>query len=469
MLRTRNLSFTLLLSLFAACSSPSEAPTDPQRPNVVLIFADDLGYGDLSCYGHPTIQTPRLDRLASEGIKLTSFYTAAAVCTPSRAGLLTGRYPLRVGLPGNLGPDSEGGLNQEERTLAEGLRGNGYRTAAFGKWHLGAVPGYLPTDRGFDEYFGILYSNDMMPPWVKTQRPLHLYRNDQPTAEQPVEQATLTQRYTDEAIRFLSADSDKPFFLYLPYAMPHLPLSASAAFRGQSAGGLYGDVIEEIDANVGRLLDALESAGLADNTLVVFTSDNGPWRNLPDRMINSEPVEAWHGGSTGPLSGAKATSMEGGARVPALIRWPGKIPAGRLSAELATTLDLHATILDQTATPLPVKPLDGQSLWPLLTGTGPSPVEYYYYFTGRRLDGVRDTNWKLRIAPPADDWSSPEHMTGKEPVQLTLYNLKNDPFEQFDLATEFPEKVVRLRGVMERMAASTGANLAVLPNNIIAN
>ena len=290
MLRTRNLSFTLLLSLFAACSSPSEAPTDPQRPNVVLIFADDLGYGDLSCYGHPTIQTPRLDRLASEGIKLTSFYTAAAVCTPSRAGLLTGRYPLRVGLPGNLGPDSEGGLNQEERTLAEGLRGNGYRTAAFGKWHLGAVPGYLPTDRGFDEYFGILYSNDMMPPWVNTQRPLHLYRNDQPTAEQPVEQATLTQRYTDEAIRFLSADSDKPFFLYLPYAMPHLPLSASAAFRGQSAGGLYGDVIDEIVANVGRLLDALEIAGLADNTLVVFTSDHGPWLTLTERTLNSDAV-----------------------------------------------------------------------------------------------------------------------------------------------------------------------------------
>lgn len=469
MLKIRIIFFTLLLSLFAACLSPSEAPTDPRPPNVVLIFADDLGYGDLSCYGHPTIQTPRLDRLASEGIKLTSFYTAAAVCTPSRAGLLTGRYPLRVGLPGNLGPDSEGGLNLDERTLADALRANGYRTAAFGKWHLGAVPGYMPTDRGFDEYFGILYSNDMMPPWVNTQRPLHLYRNDQPTDEQPVEQATLTQRYTDEAIRFLRKDSEKPFFIYLPYAMPHLPLHASAPFRGKSAGGLYGDVIEEIDANVGRLLDALESEGLADNTLFIFTSDNGPWRNLPDRMINSEPVEAWHGGSTGPFSGAKATSMEGGARVPALIRWPGKIPAGRLSAELATTLDLHATILDQTDTPRPAKPLDGQSLWPMLIGTGPSPVEYYFYFTGRRLDGVRDTNWKLRIAPPADDWSSPEHMTGEEPVGLTLYNLKNDPFEQFDMAMEFPEEVARLRGVMEGMADETGANMAILLTNNTAN
>jgi len=221
----------VLLGIFTACDSPDEVRTDHQRPNVVLIFADDLGYGRLSCYGHPTIQTPRLDRLAGEGIKLTSFYTAAAVCTPSRAGLLTGRYPLRVGLPGNLGPDSEGGLDREERTLAEALRANGYRTAAFGKWHLGAVPGYLPTDRGFDEYFGILYSNDMMPPWVNTRRPLHLYRNDQPTAELPVDQATLTQRYTDEAIRFLNVESDKPFFIYLPYAMPHLPLNASTGFR----------------------------------------------------------------------------------------------------------------------------------------------------------------------------------------------------------------------------------------------
>ncbi len=455
----RIIAFVTIVCLATACGPVATGEPSPAQPNIILIYADDLGYGDLSCYGHPTIHTPRIDQLATEGIKLTSFYTAAAVCTPSRAGLLTGRYPLRVGLPGNLGPDSEGGLNREERTLAEGLRDNGYRTAAFGKWHLGAVPGYLPTDRGFDEYFGILYSNDMMPPWVNTERPLHLYRNDQPTTELPVNQTTLTQRYTDEAIRVINQQDDQPFFIYLPYAMPHLPLNASDAFRGKSAGGLYGDVIEEIDHNVGRLLDALATSSAAENTLVIFTSDNGPWRNLPNRMIDSEPVEAWHGGSTGPLSGAKATTMEGGARVPAIMHWPGKIPAGQVSAELATTLDLHATILAITNTPVPSRPLDGQNLWPFLTGTAPSPVAQYFYFTGRRLDGVRDAEWKLRIAPVADDWKSPEHATGEEPVEVALYNLKNDPFEQFNLAEQFPEEVARLKKSLATMASATGATL----------
>lgn len=455
----RTILFLAIVCLLVGCQPAPGSNADITQPNIILIYADDLGYGDLSCYGHPTIHTPRIDRMAAEGIKLTSFYTAAAVCTPSRAGLLTGRYPLSVGLPGNLGPDSPGGLSLEERTLAEGLQANGYRTAAFGKWHLGAVPGYLPTDRGFDEYLGILYSNDMMPPWVNTERPLQLYRNDQPTAELPVDQTTLTQRYTDEAIRFATKQDGQPFFIYLPYAMPHLPLNASEDFRGTSAGGLYGDVIEEIDYNVGRILDALAAHELAENTLVVFTSDNGPWRNLPDRMIDSAPVEAWHGGSTGPLSGAKATSMEGGARVPAILHWPGKIPAGQLSAELATTLDLHATILEITGTPKPAKRLDGQNLWPFLTGKEPSPVAQYFYFTGRRLDAVRDAEWKLRIAPVSDDWKSPEHATGEEPIVLALYNLKNDPFEQFNLAAQYPEEVARLKKSLTTMAASTGASV----------
>ncbi|MEM9528861.1 MAG: sulfatase-like hydrolase/transferase, partial [Bacteroidota bacterium] len=267
------LSLLLILTIASSCG-PAQTleETTATKPNVILIFADDLGYGDLSCYGHPTIHTPHLDQLARDGIKMTSFYAAANVCTPSRAALLTGRYPLRVGMPGNLGPDSPGGLSQEERTLAEALKSNDYRTAAFGKWHLGAVPGFMPTDRGFDEYYGILYSNDMMPPWVNTERPLHLYRNDQPTEELPVDQTTLTQRYTDEAIRFLEAEDDAPFFIYLPYAMPHLPIFASEAFVGRSAGGKYGDVIEELDANVGRLLAALEATGQLKNTLFVFTS-----------------------------------------------------------------------------------------------------------------------------------------------------------------------------------------------------
>jgi len=460
------ITFLGLLFCCVACQSnietATEEATEKGPPNVLLIFADDLGYGDLSCYGHPTIHTPRLDRMAQEGIKLTSFYAAACVCTPSRAGLLTGRYPLRVGMPGNLGPDSPGGLSQEERTLAEALKGNGYRTAAFGKWHLGAVPGYLPTDRGFDAYLGILYSNDMMPPWVNTERPLHLYRNDQPTEEQPVDQTTLTQRYTDEAIKFMKEAGDDPFFIYLPHAMPHLPIYSSSAFSGKSKGGRYGDVIEEMDHNVGRLLDALVETGKEENTLVIFTSDNGPWRNLPPRMFNSQPVEKWHGGTTGPLRGAKATTYEGGYRVPCIVRWPGQIPADQVNSELATTMDLHATILHLTNTPAPAKALDGKNIWPLLTEEAASPHEYYHYFRRKRLDAVRDSEWKLRIAPPADNWVSPEMQTGDEPVQLELFNLKNDPFEQFDVAGDHPEVVTRLKAELARLAIELDATLPAL-------
>lgn len=453
-----------LLLLFACTPQQEEQKANPDKPNVILIFADDLGYADLSCYGHPTIHTPRLDEMAREGMKFSSFYAAACVCTPSRAGLLTGRYPVRVGMPGNLGPDSKGGLSLEERTLAEALKSNGYRTAAFGKWHLGAVPDYMPTDRGFDEYLGILYSNDMMPPWVNTQRPLHLYRNNQPTAEQPVDQTTLTQRYTDEAIRFIKESGDQPFFIYLPHAMPHLPIYASADFQGKSKGGKYGDVIEEIDYSVGRILDVLEERGLSENTLVVFTSDNGPWRNLPPRMYTTEPVEKWHGGSTGALWGAKATSYEGGYRVPAIIRMPGSIPANQVSAEIATTMDVHATILKLTGTALPEKKLDGKDLWPLLTQKKASPHSYYHYFKGKRLEGVRNDEWKLRIAPAWDSWTSPETMTGKEAVEVHLYNMKDDPFEHFNLAEEFPEVVEELEGEMQRMAEELGAGLWELPD-----
>jgi len=450
-----------LVSCQPADGEDQTPSSKPEKPNILLIFADDLGYGDLSCYGHPTIHTPRLDQMAQEGIKLTSFYAAAPVCTPSRAGLLTGRYPLRIGMPGNLGPDSEGGLSKEERTLAEALKGNGYRTAAFGKWHLGAVPGYFPTDRGFDTYLGILYSNDMMPPWVNTERPLHLYRDGQPTEEYPVDQTTLTKRYTQEAINFIKAAGDDPFFIYLPHAMPHLPIYASDDFDGKSQGGRYGDVIEEIDHNVGRLLDALKETGKAENTLVIFTSDNGPWRNLPPRMFNSEPVEKWHGGTTGPLRGAKATTYEGGYRVPCIIRWPGQIPAQQVKSELATTMDLHATILRLTGTDLPERSLDGKDIWPLLTTGAASPHEYYHYFRRKRLDAVRDQEWKLRVAPEADNWISPEMQTGDEPVQLELFNLKNDPFEQFDVAAAHPAVVQRLREEMRRLAKELGADLPV--------
>ncbi len=429
------------------------------RPNIILVFADDLGYGDLSCYGSPVNQTPHLDRLASEGIKLTSFYAAASVCTPSRAALLTGRYPLRAGQPHNLGPDSPAGLPLSEETLASALKEQGYRTAAFGKWHLGAVEGYFPTDRGFDEYFGILYSNDMMPPWVNTERPLHLYRNKRPTEEYPVDQRTLTQRYTDEAIRFIRESKDTPFFVYLPYAMPHLPIYASEGFAGRSAGGDYGDVIEEIDHNIGRLLAELEKLGKAENTLVIVTSDNGPWRNMPPRMYETEVVQPWHGGSTGPLRGAKATSYEGGFRVPCIIRWPGVIPPGQLSSELVTTLDLHATIRSLTGAIEPPNPLDGKPVLPVLTQGAPAPDGYFYYFSGNTLDGVRQGKWKLRIAYDASNWVSPELRTGEEPIETQLFDLQNDPYEHFNLAEEYPEVVDELKKILQAYAEGTGATV----------
>lgn len=448
-------------TLLALTLSGPLAAQEP--PNVVLVFVDDLGYGDLGSYGHPTIRTPHLDRMAAEGVRLTSFYAAAPVCTPSRAALMTGRYPIRFGMADNVGPDSPGGLPAAERTLAEALRSQGYRTAAFGKWHLGSVPGHFPTEHGFDEYLGILYSNDMMPPWVKTERPLHLYRNTEPTEEQPVDQHTLTKRYTEEAVRFIRASRDRPFFVYLPHSMPHLPVMASKEFQGRSRGGRYGDVIEELDWSMGRLLDVLKEESLDQRTLVVFTSDNGPWRNMPPRMFKTEPVERWDAGTTGALRGAKATTYEGGPRVPAIVRWPGQIPAGRTIGEVATTMDLHATLLRLAGASPPARPLDGRDVWPVLTEGAASPHEHFHYFLGTRLEAVRDRRFKLRIARPADDYVSPELQTGDEPTETRLYDLEADPYERFDVKDRHPDVVRRLRAELIRFATETGAALAFTP------
>ena len=292
------------------CKAPAERP-----PNIVIIFADDLGYGDLSSYGHPTIKTPRLDRMAEEGVRLTSFYVASPACSPSRYALLTGRYPVRSDIIWALGPDEERGIAASEYTLAEALKERGYRTAAVGKWHLGARPGFFPTEHGFDSYFGLLYSNDMMPPWVMTERPLQLWRDTVPV-EHPVDQSTLTERYTEQAVSFIRDSGDAPFFLYLAHSMPHVPLHTSERFRGRSAGGLYGDVVETIDWSAGRILDVLEEEGLADQTLVIFTSDNGPWNEMPDRMFSEGKIQPWDAGSAGPLRGSKATTWEAFAPAP---------------------------------------------------------------------------------------------------------------------------------------------------------
>lgn len=423
---------------------------EAQRPpNIVIIFADDLGYGDLSSYGHPTIRTPRLDRMAQEGIKLTSFYVASPACSPSRYALLTGRYPVRSDIIWALGPDEERGIAASEVTLAEALKARGYRTAAVGKWHLGARPGFFPTEHGFDSYYGLLYSNDMMPPWVGTERPLELWRDTVPV-EHPVDQSTLTERYTEEAVAFIRASRDTPFFLYLAHSMPHVPLHTSERFQGQSEGGLYGDVIETIDWSTGRILDALEEEGLADHTLVIFTSDNGPWNEMPERMFSEGKIQPWDAGSAGPLRGSKAMIWEGGVRVPFIARWLGRIPAGQVSSELATTMDLYTTVIGVAGGAVPRdRPVDGQNILPLLKGAAGSPRDDFFYCYPDRLQAVRDGEWKLVI----------RRTDPQGPAMLELYNMRTDPYERFTVAQSHPEVVERLRQKMLAFAEETGARL----------
>lgn len=338
---------TIALALTGALPAAPAASQD-RPPNVVVIFADDLGYGDLGVYGHPTIRTPSLDRMAAEGMRFTQFYAAASVCTPSRAALLTGRLPVRSGMTSDrrrvLFPDSSSGLPHDEITLAEALKARGYATAAVGKWHLGHLPQFLPTQHGFDSYLGIPHSSDMDLASGREHRAANLeprveYFNvpllrDGEVIERPADQTTITRRYTEEAVRFIREQRAGPFFLYLAHTLPHAPLFASDDFLGKSPRGRYGDAVEEIDWSVGRVLEALKALGLAERTLVFFTSDNGPWLSFDT-----------HGGSAGLLRGGKGMTWEGGMRVPGIAWWPGTVPAGRLNREIASTMDLLPTAL----------------------------------------------------------------------------------------------------------------------------
>ena len=402
-----------------------------KRPNIVLLFADDMGYGDLGCYGHPTIRTPNLDRLAGQGLRLTSFYSAPG-CVPARKQLLLGRYPGRVHTNGNTGVTGKGGLSDSELTLAEALKGAGYGTAMLGKWHLGyAEEKFLPVNQGFDSWFGLPYSNDMMPPWVKTEVPLWLYEGTK-RVEHPVNQDTLTTRYTERAVKFLERDHDKPFFLYLAYNMPHMPVRTADRFRGRSRAGLYGDVIQTIDWSVGEVMKTLKRTGRDKNTLGIFTSDNGPWLNPPSRMLQKGNL-LWHAGSPGPLSGHKGTLLEGGVRVPCILRWPGRIEAGQTSAEMAATLDLYATLVTAAGGSLPKHKIDGHDLRPFLFGkTKWSPRKIHFYSKGRGPGAVREGPWKL-------------HADGR------LFNLDIDPAERFDRAEEKPEIATSLKAKLEAM------------------
>jgi len=428
----------------------------PARPNVVIIFADDLGYGDLGCYGAQGYQTPNLDRLAAEGVRFTDFYVAQAVCSASRAALLTGCYPNRIGILGALGPRDRHGIHDAESTIAELLKSRGYATAVFGKWHLGHHPQFLPTRHGFDEYFGLPYSNDMWPrhPQVPKNYPdLPLIEQVRTVATNP-DQSQLTTWYTEHAVEFIERHREEPFFVYMPHSMPHVPLFVSDKFKGRSRRGLFGDVIEEIDWSVGQVLDTLKRLQLDERTLVIFSADNGPWLSYGD-----------HAGSAGPLREGKATTFEGGVREPCLMRWPGQIRPGAVCREPAMTIDLLPTIARLAGATLSEgRTIDGRDIWPLASSEpeSKSPHEALFFYWSRELQAVRSGRWKLHF-PHA--FSSLEGVGGssgmptayiQRMLPLSLFDLEADPGETTNVAERHPETVARLEAFAEQARDDLG-------------
>ncbi|MBM3457883.1 MAG: sulfatase [Armatimonadetes bacterium] len=443
-------------------------PAQERRlPNVVLIYADDLGYADLGCFGAQGYETPNLDRLAREGRRFTNFHTAQAVCSASRAALLTGCYPNRIGIHGALGPGARHGIAEGEVTLAELLKGRGYATGMVGKWHLGHLPRFLPTRHGFDEYLGLPYSNDMWPhhPEARPGTYPNLPLLDGEQVVDPdvtaVDQTQLTTRYTERAVRFLERNRDRPFFLYMAHSMPHVPLFVSEKFRDKTRRGLYGDVIAEIDWSVGEVLAALSRQGLERDTLVIFTSDNGPWLSYGD-----------HAGSAGPLREGKGTAWEGGVRVPCVMRWPGRIPANSTGDAFLMTIDLLPTLAAWTGAPLPSHPVDGKDVGPLLRGErsarSPHAAYLFYYETGQ-LQAIAggDGGWKLHFPHTYRSLAGRPGGTGGKPAryeqrrieQSELYRLKQDVGELRDVAAEHPEVVAKLEALAEAARRELGDSL----------
>lgn len=441
-MNSRPIPRAIFLLLLALTLRVFPAETGGRPPNVVLIFADDLGFGDLGCYGARGYSTPNLDRLAKQGTRLTGFCVPQAVCSASRAALLTGCYPNRVGILGALGPNSKTGINASETTLAELLKSRGYSTAIFGKWHLGDSREFLPLQHGFDEYYGLPYSNDMWP-WHPTGKypDLPLIEGNNIVAKNP-DQSKLTREYTDRAIRFVEANRNRPFFLYLPHSMPHVPLFAGADFKGRTKRGLFGDVLSEIDDSVGRILRKLHDLNLEENTIVIFTSDNGPWLSYGD-----------HAGSAGHFREGKGTTFEGGVRVPCIIRWPGRIPAGKTLKDLASTIDIFPTIAEASGAAISMdRTIDGQSLLPWLSGKrgSKSPREHLFYYWDRQLQAIRSGPWKLHfphdyVKPvPPGNGGKPGNIQ-RPKIEMALYNLEKDPGETRNVAGKNPEIVIRLQ------------------------
>jgi arylsulfatase A-like enzyme len=420
----------------------------------VLIFCDDMAYADIGCYGAEGLRTPHLDRMAREGMRFTDFYVPQAVCSASRAALMTGCYPNRVGIFGALGPESKIGLHTNEITMAELLRAQGYATAIYGKWHLGRPPELLPRRQGFDDYFGLPYSNDMWPhhPTSTNYPPLPLLAGEDVVELMP-DQTQLTTWYTERAVQFIAGHTNTPFFLYVPHNMPHVPLFVSDKFRGKSERGLFGDVIEELDWSVGEILGALRRHHLEENTLVIFSSDNGPWLLYGD-----------HAGSAGPLREGKGTSFEGGVRVPCIMRWPGRIPAGTVCREPAITMDLLPTIARLAGAEVPKdRVIDGRDLGPLLQGTpgATSPHEALFFYWGRQLQAVRSGQWKLHLAhdylhPDPRGGGGKPGQPGSRKLPRALFDLQGDAGETNDVSAQHPEIVARLEALAEKCRDDLG-------------
>ncbi|MCL4481054.1 MAG: sulfatase [Bacteroidetes bacterium] len=432
---------------------------------------DDMGYGDLSCYGASQYKTPNLDRMAAQGIRFTSFLSAQAVCSASRAGIMTGCYPNRVGISGALMPNATIGLNPSEETIAEVLKKSNYKTGAIGKWHLGYQRQFLPLQQGFDEYLGLPYSNDMWPvnfdgkPAAENSNKarwpvLSLIEGNEKIRDIKTldDQSQLTTIYTERAVRFITENKNHPFFLYLAHSMTHVPLAVSVKFKGKSEQGLFGDVMMEIDWSVGQIMKALEKNGLEKNTLVIFTSDNGPWLNFGN-----------HAGSTGGLREGKGNSFEGGQREPCLMKWPGHIAAGTICNKLASTIDILPTLAAITNSPLPGKKIDGVNILPLLLGDEKANPRksFLYYYRKNSLEAVRKGTWKLVFAHPGRTYIGfkpgvdgfPGKTNENFPFEEGLYDLRRDPGERYDVKEYYPEVVAELKKIADEARLDLGDDI----------
>ena len=456
---TRALSLLLLLALSIACEAPPQEQAPSPTPNVVIIFIDDMGYADIGSYGATAYTTPYLDAMAEEGVRFTDFYVSQAVCSASRAALLTGTYSNRIGIHGALGPSNTHGIHDDEVTLAELFKSKGYATAIYGKWHLGHHPTFLPTRHGFDDFYGIPYSNDMWP--FHPENPEAWGNLPTIEGEETVglntDQTRFTTDFTDRAVAFIRAQAEQetPFFLYLAHPMPHVPLFVAEEREGHSGAGLYGDVIKEIDWSVGQVVDALKQAGIDDNTLVLFASDNGPWLSYGN-----------HAGSALPLREGKGTAFEGGVRVPFLARWPGTLPQGLEVSTPAMTIDIFPTLAALIGADLPEHPIDGRPIWSLMTGeTTTSPHEaYFFYYRRNELHAMRSGKWKLHFPHTyrsmvgqemGGDGIPGKYNYGAE-IGLALYDLDADIGESNNLAAEYPEVVAQLTQLAEAKRMELG-------------